>query len=281
MKRNLKADLHMHSTASDGSYTPKELVAMIYRAQVELFALTDHDSTKNLKAMAEEASKLEINFLPGVEISSTFKGNLFHILAYGIDIENEELQKLLSSNSSLMEKKDDDSIRLLIKEGFTIDYEDYKAYEHIPSRGGWKTLNYLIDKGLCTDVGDFFGRIFNKGRVVPFPEFSHPSKVIEVVRRAGGAAILAHPVYDKVIDNLEENLEHFNDFGIAGIECYHPHHNEEAVKRCLSYAKANKLMITGGSDFHGVLIPSRKIGYPIIYTDALKIEGLEDRILAH
>ncbi len=164
----MRCDLHIHTTASDGTWTTERLIREIKDSGIQIFAVTDHDSTANVTAAQKLAREAGLRFVPGVEISATLEGKLFHILGYGIDPANLSLRQLLSHNTEIMMKKDDDSIKTLIEEGYAIDFESYLVYEKDAERGGWKALNFLIDAGLCRDAGDFFSRLF-KGlnRIVP------------------------------------------------------------------------------------------------------------------
>jgi predicted metal-dependent phosphoesterase TrpH len=158
----------------------------------------------------------------GVEISVTLAGHLFHILGYGIDPEGEALQRILAANTALMEEVDHDSIKRLAADGFPIDYGEFCAYDHDPGRGGWKSLSYLIDKGLCTGVGDFFSELFNAKRGIVFPEFPHPAAAIAAIKEAGGVPVLAHPGSEFHGPALEETMDMFAAQDIEGVECFHP-----------------------------------------------------------
>lgn len=173
-----KVDLHIHSTASDGTWTPQELVNAAQAAGLGLIAVTDHDSTANVAETMRIAAANGIKCLPGVEVCSTKDGISFHILGYGIDTANKPLQELLAHNTYLLEKKDDDSVQLLIKQGWPLDFKEFQNYTYDRRRGGWKSLAYLIDKGLCSGVNDFFKRIFTAENDLGFPEFPPISEVI-------------------------------------------------------------------------------------------------------
>ena len=176
-----KVDLHIHSTASDGTWTPQDLVNAAQGAGLGIIAVTDHDSTANVCETVRCAKEAGITCIPGVEICSTKDGISFHILGYGIDTANKPLQELLAHNTHLLEQKDDDSVQLLIKQGWPLDFEEFKNYAYDRRRGGWKSLAYLIDKGLCTGVNDFFKRIFTAEHNLGFPEFPSIREVIDAI----------------------------------------------------------------------------------------------------
>ncbi len=274
----MKVDLHIHTTASDGTWTPEELVAAVHKAGIGLFAVTDHDSVGNVAAAGQLAAGAGLKFLTGVEIASTLNSQSFHILGYGIDIECPGLKKLLHHNTRLMEEVDDESVRELIKTGVPVDYDEYLAYRHNPARGGWKSLNFLIDKGLCRDINDFFAKFFTKERGIVFPEFPHPAKVVETIKIAGGTPVLAHPGSDFHGSSLEETLDYFESIAIEGIECFHPCHDAQTARRAVEWCLKHKRLITGGSDCHGNFVDSRCLGVPEIHLSELNLGGLLEKL---
>ena len=261
----VRTDLHMHTRASDGTLTPKELLKEIVEKDIKLFSVTDHDSMGSLEEMQDLTEGMDIKFIPGVEVSSIINGEQFHILADNFDKNNKGLISLIENNDRLLQEKDDNSIKQLIDAGYDIDFEDYLAYEHDPSKGGWKTLNFLIDRGICKNIDEFFNKIFVGERALKYPNFPHPKEVIETIKKANGIVVLAHPKYGKSQFKLDEMIELFKNWGVDGIECYHPHHDEDTIKYLVDYCTKNNLIITGGSDYHGGLISKRSLGTPEFY----------------
>lgn len=270
----IRADLHIHTTASDGTWTPQELIEKAAAAGIGAIAVTDHDSVANVAETAVLAAQAGIKFLPAAEICATKNDIMFHILSYGVDIQNKRLLELLHHNEALLEQKDIDSIAILEKEHWPVSVKEFQQYDYDRRRGGWRALAYLQDKGLCRDVNDFFSRIFTKEHHLGFPEFPPVDEVIKVIHQAGGAAVCAHaasgfhgPGLQKVLSLLEE--EHFD-----GFECYHSEHTEEDTQALLQYCRARKLMISGGSDTHGTFVKKRILGHPEITVDDLYLPGL-------
>lgn len=183
---SVRADLHIHTTASDGTWTPAELIAEAQKQQLGLIAVTDHDSVANVAEAMTLAATAGITVLPAAEICSTKEDLSFHILGYGIDIHNKQLLELMQHNEALLEQKDVDSIHLLARDGWPVDEAEFARYTYDRRRGGWRALAYLIDKGLCTGVGDFFKRIFTPEHDLGFPEFPPISEVITAIHAAGG-----------------------------------------------------------------------------------------------
>lgn len=161
----MQVDLHIHSTASDGTWTPPEVVTAALAAGLGAIAVTDHDSVANVASTHELAIAAGLKFIPGAEICSTKDDFCFHILGYGIDVTNKRLLDLLEHNERLLNSKDDESIKMLIERGWPLDFEEFLRYDYDRRRGGWKALAFLQDKGLCGDVNDFFSRIFTNLKV--------------------------------------------------------------------------------------------------------------------
>ena len=234
-----KVDLHIHSTASDGTWTPQELVNAAQAAGLGLIAVTDHDSTANVAETMRIAAANGIKCLPGVEVCSTKDGMSFHILGYGIDTANKPLQELLAHNTYLLEKKDDDSVQLLIKQGWPLDFKEFQNYTYDRRRGGWKSLAYLIDKGLCS-----------------------------------GAALCAHAASAFHGPGLAQTLVELIEEPFDGFECYHSGHSEEDTQLLLTHCRAEGMLISGGSDCHGSFVPSRHLGKPDVYETDIFLPGL-------
>lgn len=187
----MQVDLHIHSTASDGTWTPPEVVAAALAAGLGAIAVTDHDSVANVAATHELAVAAGLKFIPGAEICSTKDDFCFHILGYGIDVTNKRLLDLLEHNERLLNSKDDESIKMLIERGWPLDFEEFLRYDYDRRRGGWKALAFLQDKGLCGDVNDFFSRIFTKEHDLGFPVFPSIKEVVDAIHAAGGVALCA------------------------------------------------------------------------------------------
>ncbi|MCX7772367.1 MAG: PHP domain-containing protein [Clostridia bacterium] len=275
MNHDIKADLHIHTTASDGTWTPEELVPKIQEHGIGLFAITDHDTTAHIARGEKLAMELELSFIRGVEISTMFNNKTFHILGLGINPSHSGLSELVASNQRLIDEKDDMGIRYLARKYPQVSFEEYEAYENDRRRGGWKSLNYLVDKGLCTSHKDFFKLFSEWGASFGEVQFASPELAVKTIREAGGTPILAHPGSNMYGTNYKQNIAKMLDFGIGGIECYHPENGDEVTAYCLKLCKENKLCISGGSDCHGPFVSTRRLGYPEVRLSMLNLEGIE------
>jgi predicted metal-dependent phosphoesterase TrpH len=266
-----RVDLHIHTVASDGSWTPEQAVTAAAKAGLGLMAITDHDSVASV-ARAQEAARREgIQCRTGVEICSTFRGHCFHILGYDFDVENKHLLEHLAYNTKLLDDCDDAAIGTLAQEGWPVSVEEYRAYQYDPARGGFKALCYLVDKGLCKDVKDFFSRIFVKERGLDFPTFPTIEETVAVIHEAGGKALLAHPASHFHGPGLQETLREVGGKSLDGFECYHTAHNAEDTAALVEYCRSHHKLISGGSDCHGRFVDGRIIGKPVVYENQIKL----------
>jgi len=275
---DLRADLHLHTTASDGRWPPEHLIAELQQAGIGLFAVTDHDSLGSLGRAAELARDVGLRFLPGVEISSRLNGQVYHLLAYGIDPEDPQLKAFVQANEARLIGASDEALRLLASAGQPITLEEYASYTWDRRRGGWKALNYLIDRGLCRDVHSYFNELFVGDLAHPQADFPPPEEVISVARAAGGTVILAHPGAGLYNGLDEARLDELVDMGLQGLECFATYHDQATTHHFLAYCHSRDLLITGGSDSHGGFA-GRTLGVPPVHASDLRLGVLEDRLV--
>jgi predicted metal-dependent phosphoesterase TrpH len=273
----VRADLHIHTTASDGRWTPEQVVAEVRARSIGLFAVADHDSVAHVRPAEALALRAGLGFLRGVEVCTALDGHQFHVLAYGIDVDSADLTVLLDQNRALMDRASEDAL-CLIASSHNLDLDGYAAYEHDPSRGGWKGLSFLIDHGLCTGVRDYFDHLA-AGLPLTMPAFPHPAEAIAVIRQAGGIPVLAHPGGTlRHVGVTFAALRPFLDYGIAGLECYSNYHDPAMTRCCLDWCSHHGLIVTGGSDCHGGFA-GRELGVPAVDTAHLRLGELADRIV--
>ncbi|HET89279.1 MAG TPA: PHP domain-containing protein [Chloroflexi bacterium] len=272
----MRADLHIHTTASDGCWSPEQLVAEIQARSIGLFAVADHDTIASLPRCEALARSAGLAFLPGVEISTRCDERLFHVLAYGFDQRHPLLHDMLVENRAKLTTVGDFLIHRLWHEGYGIDLEEYAAYQYDAARGGWKTFNFLVDHGFCADVREYSEK-FREHLAATLPAFPHPAEAVTVIRAAGGVPILAHPGASlRSVGVAEKTLHPFLGFGIAGLECYSSYHDVETTRFCLAWCARHDLLVTGGSDCHGGFV-GRELGVPVVESDDLRLGELAER----
>lgn len=276
--KDVRADLHLHTTASDGRWSPQQLIDEVRRAGLGLFAVTDHDSLGSVAETAERVRGSGLRFIQGVELSARLDGQLLHLLAYGFDPSHPGLTALVAENNARLATSGDETVRQLARAGYSISLDDYADYTWDRRRGGWKSLNFLIDRGFCHDVRSYFDHLL--GGIEHFePAYPSPEEIVAMVRQAGGLVILAHPGTSSYNGLDARRLDQLVEMGIEGLECYSFHHDEATTRHFLEYCKSRDLLVTGGSDCHGGLV-GRSLGVPPIRVGDLRLGDLGDRAIA-
>ncbi len=243
-----KADLHIHTNASDGDLTPEELIEKVSGKSLDVIAITDHDTINGYLEAKKFAADKEIELIPGTEISTVWNDREIHVLAYGFDEEDEEFLRLIANQKSARRKRMKAIVEVLKSEGIDIDYEEVRAESHPGNIGRPHAASVLINKGYVASVSEAFIRYLGTDKITQIKtEYAVLDEVISIVHDAGGVLSIAHPgpMYSK--NEMKELLKHPFD----GIECIHPSHSYKVQKMFLDLAKSNNLLITGGSDYHG------------------------------
>ncbi|MBN2853234.1 MAG: PHP domain-containing protein [Clostridia bacterium] len=252
---NMLADLHIHSIHSDGTNTPGELVAIAKANGIKTIALTDHDTVDGLDDFLKETEKNGIRGIPGVEISTSVDGVRIHVLGYMPDRRNQKLNDFFSRISMARTENTRAILQANIRRG-TITYSWEEVQRHFPSKK-WLCSSHvyeaMLKDGLYKDWSQwipFYYDYFSKksGVYIDIDGFTS-REAIEVIREAGGIAVVAHP---KLIWN-DSKLVELLDEGIQGIEAYYPEHTEKDTDNYLSFARKHQLLITGGTDWHGMV----------------------------
>ncbi|MFX1299013.1 MAG: PHP domain-containing protein [Promethearchaeota archaeon] len=263
-------DLHIHTDASDGTWSNQVLITKLLERNIYFFSITDHNTITNSQLMVHHVNNLK--YIPGVEISCMYQDEEFHILGYGFDVNNKDFLNLLEFNQKINKEAHKNLIKKLIPLYSKINYNDYKKYRFNSSRGGWKTLNYFIDIGIIENLTDYY-TIIKKTDAWKIPSYKTPEKVVKIIKKANGIPILAHPkVYD--LQNFEKLLIEWIVSGVLGIECYHPNLNMDISKKLVTFCRQHDLLISGGSDTHGSFTPIRQLGFPRITQSMIDLGGV-------
>ncbi len=255
-------DLHVHSTASDGSLSPDELVKYACDKGLVAFALTDHDTVAGIPSAISAARDYPIYVIPGVEITSKMGSMELHILGYNVDYEDPNFQWALRVIRSLREERNLKICSQLHAYDINIDYEALKKETscHMITRQHF--ASYLIRNGYVNSKAEAFDKYLAAGRpcYVPLERIS-ASDAILVIRNAGGMAVLAHPKqYALDRDNYLKLFTVLKGMGLSGIEAIYSTHSYEDETLYKSLADELGLFITGGSDYHGELKPDIDLG---------------------
>lgn len=255
-------DLHTHSTASDGTFSPEELVYLAKKEGLQALALTDHDTVDGLKTAYQTAKEEKLPFLCGVEISIKFNGpGHFHLLGYFLEPEIPELDNTLKKLKKAREERNIKMIEKLNSLGIEITMEELKEIAK-GEIGRPHIANLLVKKGVVKSFDEAFEKYLKKGAAAYVPKaLLLPEEAIKLIRRAKGIPVLAHPITLKLnYFELKAYLKELKDFGLMGIEAFYTEHNSEFTRFLLDCAKELGLLITGGSDFHGKNKPDIRLG---------------------
>lgn len=258
-----KYDLHIHSKFSDGDYSVEEIIDKLKFYGIEIFSITDHDNIQSIKAM-ENADKKGLIYIPGVEISCEKDGYKMHILGYNIDANNQELIKLLQDMKLRKNLRNLEIIQQLKEKfGIVITKEETENLLKAKNFVGQTTIARLLTKrGDIPNTQYAFDNYF-KYMDLKTPATAQLEQAIKVIHNAGGYAVLAHPIsLEKTYGlNIEDIFGMFRDVNLDGIEIFNSKHTLSDIKRYLKLAKKEKLLISGGSDFHGdIMKPNVKLG---------------------
>jgi len=267
-------DLHTHSTASDGTCPPDELIAQAEARRLAAVALTDHDTTAGLAAAGKAVrSRPKLRLIAGVEISAKSAHGTLHIPGLGIDQNSPDLQRLLRQLRDAREERNPKILAKLRQIGCEISMEDVleeAANPNVVSR--LHIALALQRKGYADSVPEAFSRfIGNGGPAFVEKERLSPRQAIRAIHSAEGLAFLAHPPQLNYRNHteLERIIDELKRYGLDGIEVYHPDHTPSQTRFYLELVRRYDLAVAGGSDFHGSARPHCKLGRPRVPLAAL------------
>lgn len=251
-------DMHVHSTFSDGTCTPTEIVKLAEEKKVSAFVLTDHDTVAGVEEAMEAAKNSPVRVLPGIEISAVYKNKDIHILGYHIDIYNEEFLNRLDTYQRERDFRNGEMIRLLAEQGFDISMEQIKQKFPNAALTRAHLARYLLDHGYVESINEAFQKYVGEGCPCYLPKDGiSAEEALECIRIAGGRPVLAHPfLYRIPWEEVKELVAYMAEIGIEGLEVLYYKHTLEEKEKLGRLANQYKLFITGGSDFHGANKPT-------------------------
>lgn len=241
-------DMHVHTTASDGVLNVEEVIKLAIDEGLRGIAITDHDTIKGL-AQAEELSAI-YNFIviPGIELSTEWLDKEVHIIGYLLNYElaivQEKLEELQNARYLRMFKM----VEKLNEYGYKLDIDHIISLSGSGSIGRPHLALALLEKGYVSSVKEAFQKLIGRGCIAYVPRMKlTPFEAVQFIRKVGGVPVIAHPSLSKVEGLIYELI----DYGLMGVEVFHPEHDLENEKRLLEMCNKWDLLITGGSDFHG------------------------------
>ena len=264
-----RIDLHMHTTHSDGSYTPRELVRYAKEKRLDCISVTDHDTMSSYDECADEAREQGIELIPGIEISAQFEPGTLHILGFFLDPGHASLKTGLEGIQKARAERNPQIVEKLNRLGVPITYEEVQAESGGKQVGRPHFARVLLKKGAVKSLQEAFDKYLSKGKPAYVDKRRLSSRdSIRMIREAGGVASVAHPKQMKLDAGtahasplLEKEIARLVDEGLAGIEVYNSCQDRNEAGLYKRLAKRFNLLITGGSDFHGANKPEVDLGY--------------------
>ena len=255
-------DLHVHSTASDGTLSPAAVVEEAAAAGLSAIALTDHDTVDGVGEARSAAGRFSIEVIPGAELSALWHGKEIHILGLFLDADSPVLRQELACMRRKREARNDEILRRLSAAGFPMTREELQAGhpDTVITRAHF--AREMAEKGYVASMKEAFNRyLIPGGPYCPKKEQLQPEKAVELILEAGGFAALAHPLqYRYSSQELEELTAFLAGLGMGGLEVYHSSNNSWESRKLKELADRHQLLPTGGSDFHGSNKPDIRLG---------------------
>ena len=274
------ADLHLHTFFSDGTYSPEEMVGYAVKHRLSAVALTDHDTVEGCERAANACHTARIEFVPGTELTAQQDEHDIHILGYLVDTQNSRLREETAKFQLVRQNRIREIVSRLNSIDIPLAADAVFELANCRAPGRPHVARAMVKAGLCRSLDEAFERYLKKNRPAWVPKFKmSASEAIELIHQAGGVAVLAHPGLnhsDSVIPSMVEA-------GLDGIECFHTKHSTSIAEHYLEIADQFHLLVTGGSDCHGMskgkpLIGSVKVPYQ--HVEKLKSRAAEIRSAA-
>lgn len=273
-------DLHTHSTASDGLYSPAELAQHAAQAGLRVLALTDHDTTDGLTEAARVAESLDIDFIPGIEINTDAGGGEVHVLGYFLQYEQPAFQSVLSTLRDARVLRGQRMVERLNAQGVRISWERVREIAR-GSVGRPHIAKALQEAGYVKSIGEAFDTYISNHSPAYVPRYRlTPDEAVRLIASANGLPVIAHPITLPGLDMLRQWLPELVRVGMVGLETYYGPYTKEQEVALLALANEYRLIPTGGSDYHGPGIHPTPLGghyVPYEAVERLKAEAAKRR----
>jgi predicted metal-dependent phosphoesterase TrpH len=261
-------DLHIHTTASDGTFTPQEILSRAQRLGLKAIAITDHDTVVGSKEALRSGIPPSLEFLTGVEISATpppfYPGSgSFHLLGYSIHLDDPKLNGTLEKLQQARKNRNPAIIDRLQELGISITLEEVRKEAGEGQLGRPHIAKLMVKKGAVASIDEAFDRFLGTGKAAYVDKQRVDCfKAIEIILDAGGVPVLAHPgLLDYSNENqFDELIGNLKNAGILGLEVYYSEHTPDQTRLFAELAHRHGLLVTGGSDFHGDIQPEIEMG---------------------
>ncbi len=244
-------DLHLHTLASDGRLSPTELVRLAARQGLETMAITDHDTTDGLAEAFEAAKEFpSLRIIPGIELSADVPGDEVHVLGYFINPDDTELQAELVRFREGRVDRAKTMVEKLGRLGINVEWERVQHFAGDGAVGRPHIAMAMVEAGYCQEPKDAFPEYLGRNGLAYVERVKlTPAEAVGMIRRAGGAAVLAHPAY---MDDMEAGIANLSGIGLAGMEVHYAKYREDTIRQLARIARQYELIPCGGSDYHGM-----------------------------
>jgi predicted metal-dependent phosphoesterase TrpH len=245
-----RVDLHIHSTTSDGVYTPSEVVHLALERGLATIALTDHDTLGGVAEAQQAAVGAGLEVIAGVEINSEGVWGDLHFLGYYVDPESAPLRERLRAIRDARVERARKMLERLGQMGMMLEWEEIRALASGDSIGRPHVAQALLNRRYVQTLQEAFDRFIGLDSPAYVPRLRlTPPEVMRTITEAGGVPVLAHPAHSGAA--TVRRIPEFVGYGLRGVEVYYPHHSPEQVEMLLGLCREHGLLATGGSDFHG------------------------------
>ena len=268
-KTRVGIDLHIHSTASDGTLSPSEILSLANKIGLGAIAITDHDTIDGTRTALSSTPRPAIRLISGVEISTEFPETFAcsescHILGYGFDPEDPELTQALTTLQAARKNRNPQIIERLQTLGFDITLQEVQAAKTGAGQLGRPHIaRVLLEKEYVQSINEAFDKYLANGQPAYVDKYRLPcAQALEMIIQAGGIPVLAHPGLIPIKDphQMEAFVGLLKSLGLQGLEVYYPEHDRKLTAFYEALAQRYDLLMTGGSDFHGAIKPEIKMG---------------------
>ena len=272
-------DLHTHTTESDGSFTPEELILEAKRKGLSAIAITDHDTFAGIAKAAPIANEQHIELIPGIEFSTDYNGKEVHVIGLYIDTQNEYLNVKMKEFRECRDNRNVLIVENLQKEGFDITMEALKEENPDCVITRANIARFLYEHGMIPSIQTAFEKYIGDNCKCFVNRFKvTPMEAVSLIKEAGGTAILAHPLlYHMSTPVLQKMVDESKEAGLDGIEAIYCTYSTGEEREMKEFARKNNLLISGGSDFHGSTKPKLELatGYGKLYIPYSILENIK------
>lgn len=277
----MSLDLHIHSTFSDGTMSPAELVALACKKGLNAISLTDHDTMAGVEPAVQAAEGTALEVIAGLEISVVHADISLHVLGYCMDSKNPDLNQVLARLQAGRQARNSTILLRLAEQGVHVSSADLKRVSHSGQTGRPHIARIMMELGAVQSMQQAFEQYLGRGacayvsRTVLAAE-----EAIRIIRGAGGLAVLAHPLQlDSTLAKLPDLLQELVPFGLDGLEGYYPTHSAKIRRAIQEIARKFGLLLTGGSDFHGDIKPGTTLaGGKNVYVPGELLRLMNERL---